>query len=108
MPSNGRVGWNIVTSYLDSAAQSYGFDDQIPHDERYARADEFMEVVYKLLEGSWQDGAVLKDKKTGVYANPNAVRFIDHKGKYFSCRGPSLVDPTPQRTPFLLQAGASA
>ena len=78
--TEGRIGWNIVTSYLDSAARSYGLDDQIPHDERYARADEFMEVVYKLLESSWQDGAVLKDKKSGIYANPEAVRRIDHDG----------------------------
>lgn len=78
--SQGRVGWNIVTSYLDSAAKSYGLDEQVPHDERYARADEFMQVVYKLLEGSWQEGAVVKDKKTGVYVNPEAVRRIDHKG----------------------------
>lgn len=78
--SQGRVGWNIVTSYLDSAAKSYGMDEQVPHDERYARADEFMQVVYKLLEGSWQEGAVVKDKKTGVYVNPEAVKRIDHKG----------------------------
>lgn len=78
--SQGRVGWNIVTSYLDSAAKSYGLDEQVPHDERYARADEFMQVVYKLLEGSWQEGAVVKDKKTGVYVKPDAVKRIDHKG----------------------------
>ena len=78
--SQGRVGWNIVTSYLDSAAKSYGLDEQIPHDERYARADEFMQVVYKLLEGSWQEGAVVKNKKTGIYVNPDAVKRIDHKG----------------------------
>lgn len=69
-----------MTSYLDSAAKSYGLDEQVPHDERYARADEFMQVVYKLLEGSWQEGAVVKDKKTGVYVNPEAVKRIDHKG----------------------------
>lgn len=78
--SQGRVGWNIVTSYLDSAAKSYGLEEQVPHDERYARADEFMQVVYKLLEGSWQEGAVVKDKKTGVYVKPESVKRIDHKG----------------------------
>lgn len=83
--SQGRVGWNIVTSYLDSAAKSYGLDEQVPHDERYARADEFMQVVYKLLEGSWQEGAVVKDKKTGIYVKPEAVKRIDHKG-YFEHR----------------------
>lgn len=85
--SQGRVGWNIVTSYLDSAAKSYGLEEQVPHDERYARADEFMQVVYKLLEGSWQEGAVVKDKKTGVYVNPEAVKRIDHKGYDQLCLG---------------------
>lgn len=87
--SQGRVGWNIVTSYLDSAAKSYGLEEQIPHDERYARADEFMQVVYKLLEGSWQEGAVVKDKNTGIYVNPDAVKRIDHKG----CVEPRVCDP---------------
>lgn len=86
--SQGRVGWNIVTSYLDSAAKSYGLEEQIPHDERYVRADEFMQVVYKLLEGSWQEGAVVKDKKTGVYVKPDAVKRIDHKG----CVDPRVCD----------------
>lgn len=92
--SQGRVGWNIVTSYLDSAAKSYGLDEQVPHDERYARADEFMQVVYKLLEGSWQEGAVVKDKKTGIYVNPEAVKRIDHKGydEVFLCDLRIIVD----------------
>lgn len=70
-------------------------------------ADEFMSVVYKLLEGSWDDNAVEANKKTGVYADPSKVHKIDHHGKYYNCVGPNLVDPSPQRTPFLLQAGAS-
>lgn len=78
--TNGRVGWNIVTSYLQSAADSFGFDQQVEHDERYRMADEFMEVVYKLLEGSWDDDAVEANKETGVYANPDKVHKIDHKG----------------------------
>lgn len=92
--SQGRVGWNIVTSYLDSAAKSYGLDEQIPHDERYARADEFMQVVYKLLEGSWQEGAVVKDKKTGLYIKPQAVKRVDHKGydKLLKNEAPNIVD----------------
>jgi FMN-dependent oxidoreductase (nitrilotriacetate monooxygenase family) len=105
--TDGRVGWNIVTSYLQSAAESFGLDEQIEHDERYRRADEFMEVVYKLLEGSWEDGSIEANKESGVYANPEKVHKINHKGKYFQCAGPNLVGPTPQRTPFLLQAGAS-
>jgi dimethyl-sulfide monooxygenase len=66
--SKGRVAWNIVTSYLDSAARNLGLSTQIPHDERYDIADEYMDVVYKLWEGSWSDGAVVRDYKTGEYA----------------------------------------
>ncbi|GIZ48661.1 hypothetical protein CKM354_001171200 [Cercospora kikuchii] len=105
--TNGRVGWNIVTSYLESAAKSYGLDQMTQHDNRYEVASEYMEVVYKLLEGSWEDDAVEANKKTGVYANPDKVHPINHVGDHFRCRGPSLVHPSPQRTPFLLQAGAS-
>lgn len=74
--TDGRIGWNIVTSYLQSAAESFGLDDQIEHDERYRRADEFMEVVYKLLEASWEDNAVEANKKTGVYTNPDKVSSV--------------------------------
>lgn len=78
--TNGRVGWNIVTSYLESAAKSYGLEGNIEHDERYRIADEFMDVFYKLLEGSWQDSAVEADKKTGVWTNPDKVKKINHEG----------------------------
>lgn len=105
--TQGRVGWNIVTSYLESAAKSYGLDQLTQHDDRYEVADEFLEVVYKLLEGSWEDDAVEANKTTGIYTNPDRVHPIHHAGKHFRCRGPSIVHPSPQRTPFLLQAGAS-
>ena len=85
--TNGRIGWNIVTSALDSAARNLGRDDQIPHDERYAVTDEFMEVVYKLWEGSWEDDAVVHDRAAGVYADPAKVHAIGHKGRYFSVPG---------------------
>ncbi|KAK5716939.1 hypothetical protein LTR17_016232 [Elasticomyces elasticus] len=104
--TDGRIGWNVVTSYLQSAAESYGFDEQIQHDERYDKADEFMDVTYKLWEQSWEDGAVQADSKW-VYADAEKVHKINHVGKYYKCAGPNLVDPTPQRTPFILQAGAS-
>lgn len=78
--TNGRVGWNIVTSYLDSAAKAFGLTEQIPHDERYARAEEYLEVVYKLLEGSWKDDARLFDKTTGRYSDAEKVRVINHEG----------------------------
>lgn len=78
--TDGRVGWNIVTSYLESAAKSFGLEKGIEHDERYKIADEFLDVVYQLLEGSWQDTAVEADKQTGVWTNPEKVRKIDHVG----------------------------
>lgn len=105
--SEGRFAWNIVTSYLDSAARNHGLKEQIPHDERYAIADEFLEVLYKLWEGSFRDDAVLADRESGVYIAPDAVRQIHHKGKYFEVPGPHFVEPSPQRTPFLFQAGVS-
>ncbi|KAM0219387.1 hypothetical protein ACHAPA_007132 [Fusarium lateritium] len=77
------------------------------HDERYAQAEEYMEVIYKLLNSSWRDDAVKLDRERGVYTDPKLVRQIDHEGKYFNVPGPHVVDPSPQRTPLLLQAGAS-
>ncbi|KIV90647.1 hypothetical protein PV10_07930 [Exophiala mesophila] len=105
--SNGRIGWNIVTSYLDSAARNHGLDQQIPHDERYAIAEEYMQVLYKLWEGSWRDDAVTADRQSGIYAQADAVRQINHIGKYFNVPGPHISEPSPQRTPFLFQAGTS-
>ncbi|KAF2648001.1 Nitrilotriacetate monooxygenase component A/pristinamycin IIA synthase subunit A [Lophiostoma macrostomum CBS 122681] len=105
--AEGRVAWNIVTSYLDSAARNHGLKEQIPHDERYAIAHEYMDVVYKLWEGSFRDDAVLADRETGVYIASDAVRQINHKGKYFEVPGPHFCEPSPQRTPFLFQAGVS-
>lgn len=78
--TRGRIGWNIVTSFLDSAANAYGFDEQIPHDERYVRADEYLELTYKLWEGTWQDEAVKKNPETKVYSDPSQVRGIEHDG----------------------------
>ena len=105
--SEGRLAWNIVTSYLDSAARNHGLKEQIPHDERYAIADEYMEVLYKLWEGSFRDGAVLADRERGIYIASDGVRQINHKGKYFEVPGPHFCEPSPQRTPFLFQAGVS-
>ncbi|BCB89581.1 LLM class flavin-dependent oxidoreductase [Phytohabitans suffuscus] len=105
--TKGRIAWNIVTSYLDSAARNLGLDTQIPHDERYEVGSEFMEVVYKLWESSWEDGAVLRDRKRGVFTDPAKVHPIEHKGRYFSVPGIHLSEPSPQRTPVLFQAGAS-
>ncbi|MGW1325290.1 LLM class flavin-dependent oxidoreductase [Streptomyces antibioticus] len=105
--SNGRIGWNIVTSALDSAARNLGLERQIPHDERYAVAEEFMEVVYKLWEGSWEDDAVVRDTASGVFADPAKVHPIAHRGTHFSVPDIALSEPSVQRTPVLYQAGTS-
>lgn len=106
--TGGRIGWNVVTSYLPNAARNFGLADEIPHDRRYEIADEFLQVVYKLWEGSWDDDAVIADRDGGVYADPAKVRYIDHVGEHFAVRGPHLCAPTPQRTPVLFQATGSA
>lgn len=106
--TKGRIAWNIVTSYQKSAAVNLGLNDQIPHNERYDVADEFMDVCYKLWEYSWLEDAIVRDPERGMYTDPEKVRDIAHKGKYFSVPGAHLAQPSPQRTPFLFQAGASA
>jgi alkanesulfonate monooxygenase SsuD/methylene tetrahydromethanopterin reductase-like flavin-dependent oxidoreductase (luciferase family) len=78
--SRGRVGWNVVTSYLESAAKNFGLDTQVPHDTRYAKAEEYLTVAYKLWEGSWRDDAVVQNPKTRQYTVPGRVRRIDHDG----------------------------
>ncbi|WP_342364080.1 LLM class flavin-dependent oxidoreductase [Terrarubrum flagellatum] len=106
--SNGRIGVNIVTSYLPNANENFGVDpNKYTHDERYDVADEFMEVCYKLWEASWEEGAILRDRVNQVFADPVRVHRIDHKGKYFSVAGPHLVEPSRQRTPVIYQAGTS-
>jgi FMN-dependent oxidoreductase (nitrilotriacetate monooxygenase family) len=105
--TRGRIGWNIVTGYLDSAARNLGLTQQLSHDERYDLADEYMEVVHKLWEESWEDGAVVNDKERGVYADPSRIHPINHEGKYYKVPGFHLCEPSPQRTPLLYQAGTS-
>ena len=105
--TQGRIGWNIVTGYLDSAARAMGLTEQLPHDERYERADEYLEILYKLWEGSWEPGAVLRDKVGRVYADPARVHQVKHAGRYYNVEGYHLAEPSPQRTPVLFQAGSS-
>ncbi|MFL6710820.1 MAG: LLM class flavin-dependent oxidoreductase [Massilia sp.] len=105
--SKGRIGWNIVTGYLDSAARNLGLDRQLSHDERYDLADEYLDVVYKLWEKSWDDDAVVRDKARGLYTDPSRVHPINHQGRHYSVPGIHLCEPSPQRTPLLYQAGAS-
>lgn len=106
--SNGRVGWNIVTGYLDSAARAMGLEQQPEHDRRYDQADEYLQVLYKLLEGSWADDAVVADRQRRVYAEPEKVRKVRHHGEFYKVEGYHLCEPSPQRTPVLFQAGSSA
>ena len=105
--SNGRVGWNIVTGYLDSAARAMGLEQQPEHDRRYDQADEYLQVLYKLLEGSWDDDAVVADREQRVYARPDKVRKVEHHGEFYKVEGYHLCEPSPQRTPVLFQAGSS-
>ncbi|WP_280796787.1 LLM class flavin-dependent oxidoreductase [Aurantimicrobium minutum] len=105
--TKGRVGWNVVTGYLPSAARNMGNTDQLEHDARYDHADEYLEVLYKLWEGSWEDDAVIRDRESGIYTDPAKVHDINHHGKHFTVPGIHLVEPSPQRTPVIYQAGAS-
>jgi FMN-dependent oxidoreductase (nitrilotriacetate monooxygenase family) len=105
--TKGRIGWNIVTGYLNSAAKGAGARDQTAHDTRYEIADEYMEVVYKLWEGSWADDAVQRDRERGVFTDPSRVRKISHDGTHFQVDALHLCEPSLQRTPVLYQAGAS-
>ncbi|MFT4111612.1 LLM class flavin-dependent oxidoreductase [Silvibacterium sp.] len=105
--TEGRVGWNIVTSHLASAARNLGWDDLPEHDTRYAMAAEYLAICGALWEDSWLAGAVLRDKKNFRYADPAKVRKINYEGKYYKVPGPHLSEPSPQRTPLLFQAGSS-
>jgi FMN-dependent oxidoreductase (nitrilotriacetate monooxygenase family) len=106
--TQGRIAWNIVTGYLDSAARAIGIAGQAAHDGRYDLADEYMSLVYKLWEGSWHDDAVRADRVTGIYTDPSKVRVIHHHGKQYRLDAMHLSAPSPQRTPVLYQAGSSA
>ncbi len=104
--TDGRVGWNVVTSYLRDAERQ-GLPKQLGHDERYEQAEEYMDVVYRLWEESWEEGAVVCDREGDVLIDPDKVHEIHHKGKYYDVEGPHLCEPSPQRTPVLYQAGSS-
>lgn len=106
--TKGRVGWNIVTSYLESGSKNLGLKTQVSHDNRYDIADEYLEVLYKLWEGSWEEGSVLRDRENGIFADHKKVHPIQHEGKYFTVPGIHICEPSPQRTPVLYQAGASS
>ena len=105
--TKGRVGWNIVTGYLDSAAKGMGDRGQLGHDRRYDVAEDYMQVMYKLWEGSWEDDAACADKVSRVFADPAKVHRVSHDGPFYKLDAIHLCEPSPQRTPVLYQAGAS-
>ena len=105
--TNGRIAWNIVTSFLDSAARASGLAKQHDHDLRYDIAEEYMSIVYKLWEHSWEDGAVVRDRKAGIFTDPSKVHRLRHAGKHYTLDAIHLCEPSPQRTPVLYQAGTS-
>lgn len=105
--TGGRVGWNIVTSFLPGAGRNLGFGGLPDHTDRYARAEDFTSAAYKLWEDSWDDGAAIRDRSTRRFADPAKVHAITHNGPYYQLDGPHLCEPSPQRTPLLFQAGMS-
>ena len=105
--TKGRIGWNVVTGYLDSAARGMGLVQQPEHDSRYDVAEEYMQVVYQLWEGSWEDRAVLRDRDSRQFADPARIHRVKHEGPHYKVDAIHLSEPSPQRTPVLYQAGAS-
>jgi FMN-dependent oxidoreductase (nitrilotriacetate monooxygenase family) len=105
--SNGRVGWNIVTSWSAAAGGNYGDVGQVSHADRYERAEEFIQVV-RGLWNSWADDAVLDDRASGQYAHATKIRPINHQGNYYQVKGPLNMPRSPQGHPVLVQAGSSA
>lgn len=104
--SGGRAAWNVVTSVNDSEAQNFGVSHHLGHDERYDRADEFLDAVVGLWD-SWDDDALILDRQAGLFADPDRVHELHHHGKHFRVRGPLTVPRSPQGRPVILQAGSS-
>jgi alkanesulfonate monooxygenase len=104
--SGGRAGWNIVTTSNPDAALNFGLEEHMEHDERYRRAREFYDVVTGLWD-SWADDAFVRDVESGVYVDPTRLHVLNHKGKYYSVRGPLNVARPIQGWPVIVQAGAS-
>ncbi len=104
--TEGRIGWNCVTSSNDGAAQNYGNEGQFPHDERYDRADEFADLVTKLWD-AWEPDAVVLDRDAPMFADGSKVHAVHHEGKYYKCRGPLNAPRSPQGRPVICQAGGS-
>lgn len=104
--SGGRAGWNVVTSTAEKAARNFSKQNLYEHDLRYEIASEFVDVVRGLWD-TWDDGAIVADKATGVYLDKSKVRTLDHKGRFYSVRGPLNIERPPQGHPVIIQAGGS-
>lgn len=106
--TGGRMGWNVVTSFLPSAGRQLADDNKLPEkDLRYEKADEYLQVFYELLLSSWRDDGVVYDKEAGIFSNPDAIREINFDGKFYRVPGPQITEPSPQRIPLIIQAGSS-
>ena len=106
--TGGRLAWNVVTGTIEAASRAVGQSEWIEHDKRYEALGEYMELMYKLWECSWEDGAVVRDRSTGTYADPERIHVIDHNGPCYKCHGVHLCEPSPQRTPLIVSAGSSS
>jgi N-acetyl-S-(2-succino)cysteine monooxygenase len=104
--SDGRVGWNVVTSSAASEALNFSHQAHAPHDQRYERAAEFIQVAQGLWD-TWEDDAHVLDQKTGLFFHPEKLHLLHHKGKHFQVRGPLMVPRSPQGQPVIVQAGQS-
>ncbi len=104
--SGGRAGWNIVTTSNPNASLNFGLDEALEHSERYARAREFYDVVTGLWD-SWADDAFIQDQDSGIYFDPEKLHVLDHKGEYYSVRGPLNIARPVQGWPVIVQAGSS-
>jgi FMN-dependent oxidoreductase (nitrilotriacetate monooxygenase family) len=104
--SRGRAGWNIVTSTTENEAHNFGREEHFEHEARYRRADEFVDVVTGLWD-TWEDGALVGDKASGVYIDTKKLHALNHKGEHFSVAGPLTCPRSPQGHPVLIQAGSS-
>jgi alkanesulfonate monooxygenase len=104
--SDGRAGWNLVTSGMQNEAQNFNLDAHYGHAERYKRANEFAEVVTALWD-SWDDDAFVRDKASGLFFRPEKMHYLNHRGTYFKVRGPLNIPRPPQGRPVIVQAGTS-
>lgn len=104
--SGGRAGWNVVTSWLAGSAANYGRERHLDHDERYQLAEEYLQVVQGLWD-SWEDGALVRDKSSGQFLDPDRLHELNHKGRFLSVKGPLNISRSPQGQPVVFQAGSS-